>query len=94
VTSDTLIGNVEIKSEQDGTVDVIIPSDCFWDCVECFGENRMSASFTFTPPHFVAHMSAVSPHRVEDTLRNWRRPSPGNAETRAWVAPLLRYLNQ
>ena len=38
---------VEIMTEPDGSVDVVIPSNRLWDCVECFGENRLSACYRF-----------------------------------------------
>lgn len=66
---------VEIMTEPDGSVDVVIPSNRLWDCVECFGENRLSACYRFSPPHFVAHVTA-SAERVRDTLRNWNTSSP------------------
>jgi len=50
----------------------VIPSGCLWDCVECFGENRLSASFSYVAPYFVARMQAVTPQRVHETLRNWK----------------------
>ena len=69
-----LLDNVKVVPESDGTVGVIIPSGCLWDCVECFGENRLSASFTYSNPHFVARMRAVTPQRVQETLLNWKPP--------------------
>lgn len=74
-----LLECVEVVPESDGTVGVIIPSNCLWDCVECFGENRLSASFSYSSPYFVARMRAVTPERVQQTLLNWKPPMKKSA---------------
>ena len=67
-----LIEKVKVIREGNGSIDVIIPSAALWECVECFSENRLQAFFSFAAPNFVAHMSTVSPQRLQDTLRGWR----------------------
>jgi hypothetical protein len=72
MSQDTLVDELDIEPECDGRIGVRIPSHLLWDCVECFGENRLSAHFTFSAPRFVAHISGTSSHRVRETLKNWK----------------------
>ncbi|HVX84949.1 MAG TPA: hypothetical protein VH253_09045 [Phycisphaerae bacterium] len=76
MSSATLVENVQITAEPDGTVDVLIPSNHLWDCVECFGQNRVAATYRFSPPNFVAHVASASPQRVQETLRDWKSRNP------------------
>lgn len=73
MSTSSLIQNVDVVNESDGSTDVIIPAKYFWECVECFGENRLGASFKYSTDHFVAHVSTASTQRVQETLRNWKQ---------------------
>jgi hypothetical protein len=72
-----LLDHVQVVSEVDGSAKVHIPPCCFWDCVECFGENRMDASFTFLSPGFVARIRSASALRVHDVLHDWATDQQG-----------------
>ena len=73
--SGKLLERVEIIAAPEGATDVRIPPPCLWDCVDCFGENRLEASFTFRPPHFVARVRQAS-RRVHEVLSNWHSELP------------------
>ena len=70
-----LLEQVDIVADPDGATEVRIPPPCLWDCVDCFGENRLEASFTFRPPHFVARVRQAS-RRVREVLSNWHSELP------------------
>lgn len=74
--SGNLLELVEIVTDPEGATEVHIPPPCLWDCVDCFGENRLEASFTFRPPHFVARVRHASPPRVHEVLSNWHAQAP------------------
>jgi hypothetical protein len=69
-TSGNLLEQIQVGPEN-GATEIRIPPELFWECVECFAENRMDAKFTFRPPNFVARLGAASSDRARDTLRNW-----------------------
>ena len=69
-----LLERVEVIPDRDGLTELHIPPPCFWDCVDCLGENRLEASFTYLPPHFVARIRRVPASRVHEALRNWGTP--------------------
>lgn len=74
-----LLELVEVIADPEGSTEVHIPPPCLWDCVDCFGENRLEASFTFRPPHFVARVRHASPPRVHEVLSNWHAQLPAQA---------------
>ena len=74
--SGKLLELVEIIADPEGTAEVRIPPPCLWDCVDCFGENRLEATFTFKPPDFVARVRHASPTRVHEVLGNWHAQLP------------------
>jgi hypothetical protein len=66
-----LLARIEVIPDPDGFTELHIPPPCFWDCVDCLGVNRLEASFTFLPPHFVARVRRASASRIHEALRNW-----------------------
>ena len=74
-----LLASVRLTADPEGFTEVLIPPPCLWDCVDCFSENGVDASFTFTPPHFVARVAPASSPRIHEALGNWNVHPPVNA---------------
>jgi len=75
-----LLEQVEVIPDPDGFTELHIPPPCFWDCVDCLGENRLDASFTFQPPHFVARVRRASASSIHAALRNWGTPDQAECQ--------------
>jgi hypothetical protein len=71
----SLKDHIEVIADPGGGSVVHIPTELLWECIECFGANRMNATYTFSSPDFVARVIGVSPRNVAQALRNWKEPS-------------------
>lgn len=71
-----LLEQLEVVERPDGTAEVHIPAPRFWDCVECFGENHLDATFLFKDPDFVAQVRHATIPHIRETLHDWVAPEP------------------
>ena len=69
-----LLNRVQVIPAADGLTELHIPPSCFWDCVDCLGDNRLEASFSFHPSYFIARIRRAPASRIHDALRNWGTP--------------------